>query len=403
MWKKIRPYLIQTLIVLAILTAGFFIAKNYLDDTQVAPKTTRSDRGLLVSIETYPLDHYDIHMESTGTVSPAKSIKLKNETSGRITWIHPNFYPGGKIKKGEPVIRISTEDYAITLDNQRITLRQREADLAIEKAKGAAAGIEFDLLQKTFDHVQLSQEEQNLVKRVPQLQNAIAMVETAKNNVRQAELNVERSTVKAPFDLVISEKNVEVGDYVGGQTALASVVSTEAFWIVASIFPEQLQWIGIPGVTAENSTNGKITYEMANKIVERSVSIRAILPQVESLGRMVQVLLEVQDPLGEPTETPLLLGTFVKIYLEAKDKIQAIRLPRNLVHEGNKVYIYNNEKKLDIREVTAGWKDNDFVYVTKGIQPGEKIVTTLISSPVSGTKLRLKDETPNEKPHKGKP
>ena len=394
MWKKIRPFLIQGIIVIAVIIAGIWIARSYLSDEQVAQKRQRPDKGLLVSVETYEEGDYEITIESTGTVRAAKSMNLKSEASGRVTYVHPKFYPGGRIKKGEVIVKINTEDYKIALENQRINLRQKEAALMVEKAKGSAASVELDLMKKTFDHVDLSAEEQKLIKRQPQLEEALAAVEAAKNNVKQAQLNLDRSTVKAPFDLIVSENNVIVGDYVGGQTTLGSAISTEAFWITASIFPEQMHWLGIPGVTSEEASGGKITYEISGKTIERPVKIVSLMPQVESLGRMVQILLEVKDPFGEPVADPLVLGSFVRIYLDSKDKLHAIRLPRARVHEGNRIYVCNEQKKLEIRSVTAGWKDNDYYFVTDGLKTGERILTTLLSSPVDGTKLRIEGEDP---------
>ncbi len=66
-------------------------------------------------------------------------------------------------------------------------------------------------------------------------------------------------------------------------------------------------------------------------------------------------------------------------------------LPRSALREESKVWIYQ-DGLLEIRPVTVVWRDADTVYLSGGVSPGERIVTTDIATPVEGMKLRLPDQ-----------
>jgi hypothetical protein len=108
---------------------------------------------------------------------------------------------------------------------------------------------------------------------------------------------------------------------------------------------------------------------------------------------MVQVVLAVDDPFGEPVDSPLLIGTFIHATLKAPNKLNSIEVPRAMVREGNQVYVCSKENTLEIRDIVTPYKNEKNVYVTEGLNDGDRVVTTLISSPIQGRKLRVKGET----------
>ncbi|MFA5624859.1 MAG: efflux RND transporter periplasmic adaptor subunit [Bradymonadales bacterium] len=389
---KYRAYFVQFSLFILLIGVGSYAAWYFLHDQRTAPTRERLDTGVLVEVQSFHFDEHELSLEATGTASASKLMDLRPELSGRVVWTHPQWFPGGRVKSGDVLLRISPKDYELALSNAKITLRQREIALVLERARGRAAENELKILAKSFEHSELTQEESALVKREPQLQEALANIEAAKNSVSLAQRQVERSAVKAPFDAIIEKNNVNVGDIVGTQTALASLAATDAYWVRVSVYPSQLDWLGIPKVNAEVGSEAEIIYEIGEKTVKRRGQIHSLMGSVDKLGRMLQILIQVEDPLGEPKEYPLLIGSFVRVQLKAIKAVKAIALPRALIREGNKVHVCNNENRLEIRDIEIVYKNKDFAYVTSGIESGEKIVSTLMTAPVDGRKLRIVGE-----------
>jgi hypothetical protein len=113
---------------------------------------------------------------------------------------------------------------------------------------------------------------------------------------------------------------------------------------------------------------------------------------------MAQLLVSVNDPLGLADDTspapPILIGSYVHVEIEGKSVESVIPIARDYVRDGNRVWIMNDRHQMEIRLVEIVFRDKDVVYVSEGIRPGERIVTTDISSPIEGMPLRLNDTPP---------
>lgn len=382
------PYLLQGLVVIILLAVGLYVPYYFLNNKEEASKRSRGDSGVLVEVESFESGAHEIVLEATGTVIPSQKASLRSESHGRVTWLSPKFYPGAEIKKGEIIAKISQEDYAIKLSNAQIQLRQREVALVLEQAKGRSAKAELEMLKKTMTDTALSDEETALIRREPQLQEAIASLELAKNAVKQAQLDYDRSTVRAPFDAFIAECQTSVGDYLSANSPVAQVVATDVFWVQISLLPSQLAWIGTRPEDFE-AAQVDIHYSIGGKDHVRKGRILSLMGSVENLGRMTQLVLAIDAPFGEPTDAPLLLGTFVHVKLTAKDKLDCIKVPRKFVREGNLLYICDDNELLEVRPFKAAFKTEEYVYIVDGLKPGERVVKTLITSPITGRKLRL--------------
>ncbi len=110
---------------------------------------------------------------------------------------------------------------------------------------------------------------------------------------------------------------------------------------------------------------------------------------------MAQLLVEIDDPLSRKQENRnkprLLLGSYVQAEIEGTPIESAIRVDRTDIHEGNTVWLMDDNGMLDIREVGITFRGRDHVIVESGLQNGERLVTSALSSPIAGIPLRLKE------------
>ncbi|MCL2326078.1 MAG: efflux RND transporter periplasmic adaptor subunit [Proteobacteria bacterium] len=389
--KSWRPYFFQGMLALMLVAGGLYAGWYFYQDPETAQRQPRTDRGILVEVEAFTNQSHPIVLSSTGQVVASRSQTIRSEVSGRVTWVSEHFYPGARLKRGDIIARISQEDYAIRVSNAKIALRQREVALVLEEARGKAAKAELEMLKQTMNGVALSDDEMALVRRGPQLQDAIAGVELARNSLKQAQLDLDRSVIRCPYDVFVETVTVSTGDYIGGNTTIGTVTAMDVFWVEVSILPALAGWIGAsPDKFAQSKA--EVSYDIGGSRVTRPARILSLLGRVEPLGRMVQIVLAVDDPFGPPVDSPLLLGTFVHVQLTSPQKIEAIRLPRAYVREGNQVYVSDAENRLRIRTLTTPFRTDDYVYVTGGLSDGERVITTLISSPVDGRLVRIRGE-----------
>ena len=232
----------------------------------------------------------------------------------------------------------------------------------------------------------------DLALRKPQLAQAQAAVDSAEADLRQALLDLERTVIKAPFNAMITERNVNIGAYVGSQESLATLVGTDAFWIEAVVSLDQLHMIdldypeGCPVKIKSQAGFGK----WEGKVIQ-------IAGKLNETSRMATVIVEVKKPLGDaegPSVSRLMIDDYVYAEITGRELPGVIEIPRSALQDDTTVWVLK-DNALDIRNVSLAWKDTDKVYIGRGVTPGELIVTTGLSTPVQGMPLEtLEAETP---------
>jgi len=379
-----------------------------------------------------------------GTVVPARAVELAARVGGEVVYISPKFLPGGHVKKGEVLLRIDPADYELAvrraqaeLDRALAEVEQRtagiklaqtevaraESSLALEMGQQAVARREYELLGKTISAV-----DKALVLREPQLkaaQAALAAAEAGKESaevarkaaqaskssaevaLEQARLDLERTTVRAPFDAVIRSRSAEVGSQVIKNAPLGNLVGTEEYWVEVSVAADQLKWIDVPGFNAEEGSQVRIYYEAAwGPGVFRLGVVKSLLPDLETEGRMARLLISVEDPLDlqksvSSQRHPLLLGSYIRAEIQGRLLDNVTRIPRSALRSGGNVWILAKDNILEIRPIRIEWSNRDSVFVSDGLAEGDLLITSDLAAPVEGMKLRALD-SPAYVPDAGK-
>jgi hypothetical protein len=119
---------------------------------------------------------------------------------------------------------------------------------------------------------------------------------------------------------------------------------------------------------------------------------------LEEQGRMAQILVRIDDPLcleEENRDKPkLLLGSYVRAEIAGITLDSGYKIDRANLHDNNTVWLMDEDGRLDIRQVEVIYKERDRVIVKSGIEDGESLVVSALSSPIVGTPLRLNDKSP---------
>ena len=219
--------------------------------------------------------------------------------------------------------------------------------------------------------------EQELVLRKPYLAQAEASLAASQAAMAKAKLDVARCSVRAPFNAVIQDKFVDLGSQVGPSGALLSVIGTDEFWVDVKVSEENLKWFDIPvdgqdGGSSVTIRNGSVWGDEDF----RQGQVLRLMGQLETQGRQAQLLVSVKDPLclkSEGDSRPkLLVGSFVSVEIAGKPLKDVFAIRRDHLHDGNFVWVMNDQSRLEIRPVTIVFRGPEVVYVTDGIADGEK-------------------------------
>lgn len=357
---------------------GMFIIKQTEPAAQEI--NTKRTSAALVETVTVKRGEYQPDIVVLGTIKPAQSIVLGSRVAGQVVEISPNFVPGGMIRKGEMLLRIDASDFENTLKIRKNELKQSEASLEIEQARRGLATRELDLLGKS-----IAETDRALVLRKPQLDSIISQVDAAKAAVNQAELDLNRTKVQAPFDAQIIRRAVNEGSQVTPGNDLGQLVGIREYWVIASVPLQMIPWIRFADETQAGSS---VELSDTNNQIRRKARVLRMIGALDQQTRLVRVLITVPDPLGlEAGTPPLILDSLMEVTIHGRPIENVIRLNRKFVRDGNTVWVMKNGT-LQIRQTEIVFRDSQHAYISKGMEDGERVVTTNLSIVAEGISLR---------------
>jgi len=111
------------------------------------------------------------------------------------------------------------------------------------------------------------------------------------------------------------------------------------------------------------------------------------------------VLIAIENPLQG--ESPVLLNEYVRVKISGAPVEGAYRIPRSALHDDRLVWLATPKGALEIREVEIAWRDATEVIVSGGLNDGERLILTNLSTPIDGMTLRVEGELAPEKAPNG--
>lgn len=363
----------------------------------VPQKKPAADRGVLVQVQPARAGEHQLRLRVQGSVMPAERVVLQSEVAGRIVWQHPDLVPGGRLKKGTTALRVDGRDYRLALEQQAASVERARLEVKVEESRRAVAAREWQILA---EDERATVGGRQLALRDPQLEAAQANLRAANSARRVAELAVSKTTIAAPFNAFVQTESVDVGQLVTPQMPLATLVGTDAVWVQVSLPMEHLSAFDVPGFNASQGagSEARIWQDLGGERVERHGRVIRLLGDLDPVGRLARVLVEIRDPFGlraapasgEPV-VPLLVGAYVNVELEGHSAPGVFELPRSALRGGDLVYVVDAEERLAMRPVTVAWRRRDTVLVASGLQPGERVVVGRVAAPVAGMLLRVQE------------
>lgn len=369
---------------LAILAVALPFAWNLYNSGPVAERKSRERVPRLVEVLPVSPTTQGPIIEAWGEVVPARRLMLRAEVSGTVVSLHPNFTPGGEIAAGETLLQLSDAGLRSSLAEAEADIAEIRARIAIEDGQAVRAARDAQRSGLNLTDVQRS-----LVLREPQMAQLVAELAAAEAVRDRAALDLAKTTIKAPFDVLVVTEEVAIGASITSSTDLAELVATDRFSVVLAVPSSALSWIDVTGGKAVALSQPGAWPDG----ITRQGEITRRGAQLSETGRMVEVIVEVADPLdhlaantGEPK---LLLGSFLKAEIEGTALPGAVALDRAYLRNDTLVWVMRDDGTMEMREVDIAWRGADKVLISGGLYAGDKVVTTNLAVAAPGMKLRV--------------
>jgi RND family efflux transporter MFP subunit len=349
-------------------------------------KKEEAQRLISLYVDEVKSDTVTISVQTQGEVRPKTEIDLIPQVSGRIVGISEAFAEGAEFSPGETLIKIDDTNYKLAVVRARA--RVAEAEVGVQRELANAKIKKEHWLDK-----RTAGEPTDYALNKPQVMQAEAKLLSAESDLEEAQLNVARTEINVPFMGRVREKAVGIGQYVSAGTHLGQVFSTDTVEIRLPLTDSQLVELNLPmGFMADafNAPVVQFSAQVGNSNFTWSGRIVRTLASVDQQTRLIYAIAEVQDPygLGADSGMPLAVGMFVHADIAGVNSQSALVLPRMALRNTNKVYVINDENRLEIRTVEVISTSEETVLVSNGVEVGDKVVTSTIPAAVDGMEVR---------------
>jgi RND family efflux transporter MFP subunit len=389
---SLRSIILKVILPFVIIGAGAAVMVIMVASRQEPRREARKDPGVLVEVMRVKKADHRVTVKGTGTVQPAQEISVVPQVGGRITSVSPSQVAGGFFRKGELLFSIEDTDYRLALERAEAARAKAEYELATIESQAGVARVEWERLYEE------SAEEPNpLVLYEPQLKNARAALASASSSVRQAEIDLERTRVSAPFNSRVRSEEIDLGQYVRAGTGVAVLAGTDTAEIAVPLPLDELRWVSIPKNGSDGSGSsasvrlsvGGVLYEWQGRVI-RSTG------EVDPGSRMMNVVVEVKDPYGlqgrRDGRPPLAAGAFVDVHLAGTTLSDVFTIPRRAFRDNAQVWAVHGDDTLRIRNVTPLRVEREVVVIGEGLAEGDRLVLTTVSGAADGMRLRPMEE-----------
>ena len=336
-----------------------------------------------------------IPIQAQGTVTPLQETSVLSEVNGRIIEVSPSFIVGGFVSKDDVLLRIDPRDYETNLLRAEASVKSAQSNLAQETGRAKVAEQEW---KKTPKGKQRTQASKDLYLRKPQLDQALAQMLAAQADLNTARDNLERTSIKAPYDALIRTKHSELGQFVAAGTPLADLFSVEYAEVRLPIPQNKLDYLELPELgTMQNGSPVDLYTEVGGQVKHWNAYLHHTEGVFDARSRVLFSVARIEDPYGfqHPHSEPLRIGTFVNASIQGKELLDIVRLPRYIIRAGNNVWVIDETGLLRTRNVTLLRTGGDFVYVSAGLSDGELVSLTTLDNSFEGAEVRIESQIPS--------
>lgn len=335
-----------------------------------------------VIARTLQTESYQIMLDSQGSVQARTTSNLIPEVRGRIVAIGDNFQEGAFFEEGDVLIEIEKADYEAELIVAEANYAQAELRLAEEEAQSQQAKRDWERLNPGVPA-------NRLTLREPQLRQAAASVASAAARVRTAELNLERTSIRAPYAGRVLTKNVDVGQYVSPGNQLARVYAVDIAEVRLPLTASQYARLELPSVyRGENPTFAEgppVTLGLEIAGVDYNWRGRIVRAEgaVDARSRQLFVVAQIRNPYGRNAQDrpPLKVGSFVEAEIQGEVLQDVFVIPRALVRENTYVLLIHTDEQGDVlrrRNVNIVWQTDNVAVIDAGLEAGEVLCLTQV-------------------------
>ena len=317
-----------------------------------------------------------------GTVEARRRSRIAAEIGGRVVEVRHR--EGAHVTAGEPLIRLAEESL-------RARLEQTKGGVPVAQARLEDACLRRDRSRRELDRTRRLAE-QNVASedRLDALQYSFdsarvaceaakAELAQARANLRAAESELSKTLIVAPFDGVVAEVNVEVGEWVTPSPplltspAVIDLIDPTSIYVSAPMDEVDAGAIGT-GLPVKVSVDSRPGQSFPGRVAR----VAPYVLDTEAQNRTLEIEVSIDDP---KIAESLLPGTSADAEVILETRADVVRIPTSALLRSEKVLVLEDGVLVE-RAVELGLRNWQYAEVKSGLELGETVVVALDSKAV---------------------
>ncbi len=371
MVQKMKKYIGLIFLIISLVLASLLISNKPIAVAKDEKKNTPYVKTMMLIPQ-----NIKASISSQGVISPSSSITLISELNSKVDWISSKMQTGSSFQKNDTLLILDKRDYELALITAESNVLNAGVNLEREKA-------ESDLASKEWKRVGAGTGS-DLALRKPQLAQANATYAAAQAMLERAQRNLKRTVFIASFDGRVRLRNVDEGATVFPGTVLGNIYASESFEVRLPVADQDVPFTGLEfnGQQIKQLKQLDVQFFIGKSILSGRV-IRAEA-EVDPITRMLSVVAKIEN--NKENSNTIAVGQFVQATISGIDIENVTVLPRTAVRDGS-VWIVDQELTLYKRSVETLRFENEFALIGEGLEKGDRLLTSRLSSLVNGLKV----------------
>lgn len=342
----------QLLFVVSVVGAAILLSVSLKPDESASYPTPAVQRPVVSVVEPIA-NSYQPTVRLNGVVESRTTTEVIPQVSGRVIEVSSKFRPGSHVAKGDVLLRIDPADYRLAVERTLAEIEAARSELALLEAQATA---EKQVWNQQFPERKIP----DLIARIPQIAATKARIQSAEAARETAELSLQRTVIRAPFNARVLDTRLAVGQVVSTGSMVGSMFAVDNLEIAVPVSLEELALIGDAiGQAASIVREGGIDNELTGLVVRQA----AALNEQTRLGTLYVS--------ADETES-LMLGEFVSVEIVGQDAPQTYRVPAASLTSRDQVWVVNDGRLEERRVEVLGTEDS--VAVVRAFDTADGIV-----------------------------
>lgn len=345
--------------------------------------------------QVYPSQAYTL-LNASGYVVAQRKAAVAAKITGRLEWL--GVEEGSRVKQGEILARLENQDAAASRDQAAATLKTSRASLEEARAELTDATLSFERQKKLLKEgivarADYDAAEARYLRARAAVSGANSSIAASEAALRGAEVNLEYSFIRAPFNAVVLTKNADIGDIVtpigaaaNAKAAVVTIADLSSLLVEADVSESNLETV-LVGQPCEIQLDALPEARFRGRV-------HMVVPTADRSKAtvLVKVRFEKLDPRILP-EMSAKVAFLQRPVAPGEEKPKTAVNPDAVVErEGRKVLFLVKGDRVAETPVTVGAKIGDMLEITSGAKPGDRIALKPLDKLKDGAKIKTAEK-----------